>query len=112
MYKCDPNAIPPLPPLPVVTMASAYKNAREKEIVEAGLEVIRLLLEKDRDYGIDNIRETGTAGCAVRLSDKAARLRMRHIKNRDMTFNDNDWLDAAGYGILGLIESRYENGGS
>ena len=53
------------------------KTDMGREIVKVALECIKLFDDKQLDYGSSNIAASGEIGVAVRIQDKASR--MRHI---------------------------------
>lgn len=62
------------------------------------------LVDKQHDYGHDNILWGGPEGVLVRAHDKIARL--KNLLRRDEPANESlrdSWLDLAGYAIIGVM---------
>lgn len=62
------------------------------------------LVDKQHDYGHDNILWGGPEGVLVRAHDKIARL--KNLMGRDEPANESlrdSWLDLAGYAIIGIM---------
>lgn len=71
--------------------------------------MLRLLCAKQHDYGHDNINAFGLIGVAVRISDKAARLRnLQERSPMNETLLDT-WLDLIGYCVIAemLVTSTF-----
>jgi hypothetical protein len=83
-----------------------------REIVKVALECIKLFDEKQLDYGSSNISASGEIGIAVRIQDKASR--MRHILLKGMRGDDgvnneplvDSYQDTANYGMIGMLLNR------
>lgn len=65
----------------------------------------QLWQERQRKYGRANIAKHGALGCAVRMSDKLARLDRYYVEGKrgempDETVLDS-WLDVANYALMG-----------
>src|SRR6056297_1535300 len=79
-------------------------------IKDATAEVLELVLDKNRRYGNDNLTTHGHLGIIVRVSDKLARIKnmsKADEKNKEEYEKarrkmERDYMDIAGYGILGL----------
>jgi hypothetical protein len=72
-------------------------------------EIVCLLDLKQQDYGVDNIKKFGSAGCLVRASDKIERLiNLTWLQKSIANFEsvEDTWMDIIGHGILGLMEVR------
>lgn len=71
-------------------------------------ECVNLLTSKHSDYGPDNINATGLAGIAVRLSDKAARLRHLVLENKAPRYEsiEDTLKDHLAYALIGLMLQR------
>jgi len=88
------------------------KTDMGREIVKVALECVKLFDEKQLDYGSTNISASGEIGVAVRIQDKASR--MRHILLKGMrgeTGVKNEPLvdtyqDVANYGMIGMLLNR------
>ena len=66
-------------------------------------EIVALLVQKNEDYGDENLLTYGLFGICVRLSDKLARLRNLTFKSVQKTDAIEDTLkDIAGYAINAL----------
>ena len=70
----------------------------------------RVMIERQHKYGPDNIQDCGKPGVAVRLSDKAARLRHAWLDGRGVDAPDESvddtLIDAANYAVIGLLLGR------
>ena len=79
-------------------------------IKDATADVLELVLDKNRRYGNDNLTTHGHLGIIVRVSDKLARIKnmsKADEKNKEEYEKarrkmERDYMDIAGYGILGL----------
>ena len=67
------------------------------------LEVAELVINKQRDYGHDNINAFGEFGVLVRTNDKVARLRNLHGKEGVTEPRIDAWKDIGGYAIIALM---------
>tara|TARA_Y100000310_G_C20148847_1_gene563720 strand:- start:153 stop:512 length:360 start_codon:yes stop_codon:yes gene_type:complete len=83
-----------------------------REIVKVALECVKLFDEKQLDYGSTNISASGEIGVAVRIQDKASR--MRHILLKGMRGEKgvnneplvDTYQDVANYGMIGMLLNR------
>lgn len=73
----------------------------------------RVWQKRQRKYGRGNIAKHGALGCAVRTSDKMARLDRYYFEGKvepmtDETMTDS-WIDAANYALMGAacFEGRW-----
>jgi len=68
-------------------------------------EMLATFIKKNKDYGKDNILETGELGIAFRINDKVKRLQNLLGKNLDPKNEciDETWLDIAVYAIIAII---------
>ena len=75
---------------------------------QVALELVELVIRKQRDYGHDNINAFGEFGLLVRTNDKIARLHNLHCKgSQGITEPRIDaWRDIAGYAIIALMLDR------
>jgi len=88
------------------------KTDMGREIVKVALECIKLFDDKQQDYGSTNISASGEIGVAVRLQDKASR--MRHILLKGMRGEKgvnneplvDTYQDVANYGMIGMLLNR------
>tara|TARA_R110002020_G_scaffold29090_5_gene92081 strand:+ start:1456 stop:1827 length:372 start_codon:yes stop_codon:yes gene_type:complete len=74
-------------------------------------ECVRLLDEKQKDYGPRNISRFGTKGLSVRLYDKVERLANLLLDRGELPKNESledTFKDIANYGIIGLMLLRDE----
>ena len=99
-------------------LETAIKNALEIktemgcEMIKVALDCLHLFDQKQQDYGSTNISASGEIGIAVRLQDKASR--MRHILIKEMrgeTGVNNEALfdtyqDVANYGMIGMLLNK------
>ena len=67
------------------------------------LEIAELVINKQRDYGHDNINAFGEFGVLVRTNDKVARLRNLHGREGVTEPRIDAWRDIGGYAILALM---------
>ena len=84
----------------------------QEAVKKVALEVAIVVSQKQHDYGHANITTTGLQGLAVRLTDKAARL--RNLTNGVTPTNESlrdTFVDTAGYGLIGLmlLDDTFEN---
>lgn len=88
------------------------KTDMGREIVKVALECIKLFDDKQQDYGSTNISASGEIGVAVRIQDKASR--MRHILLKGMRGEKgvnneplvDTYQDVANYGMIGMLLNR------
>lgn len=86
-----------------MTSSDGYQG----RFLAAAEEVARLLSRKRRDYGWQNIADSGTEGVVLRLQDKLNRLRTLGANGKPNNESTEDtWLDVVGYGIIGLLVLR------
>lgn len=80
-------------------------SSREIDIQFACKKLAEILIKKNRDYGSGNIARHGQKGILVRIDDKTARI--ENLLDNPSKVNcesiDDNWLDIAGYAILGYI---------
>ena len=73
-------------------------------------EMRAVMIERQLKYGSSNILDCGKPGIAVRLSDKAARLRNVWLNGKGETATDESvedtLIDAANYAVIGLMLGR------
>src|SRR5690606_3418640 len=73
-------------------------------------EMRAVMIERQLKYGSENILDCGKAGIAVRMSDKAARLRNAWLNGRGTGATDESiedtLIDAANYAVIGLMLGR------
>lgn len=98
----------------------------EDTVDDVLFEVASLIIERQRTYGPDNIRQQGIFGIVNRIgNDKLARIRQRlngAIVNGDIRLNEidlgsvdepgiiNDLADVIGYAVCGILLARGEWG--
>ena len=83
--------------------AFAYKNDNEYKFdVDS---VTEILINKQRDYGPDNIARFGLKGLIVRVHDKVARLENLTENNREASNEsiEDTYLDIIGYSAIGMM---------
>lgn len=96
--------------LEAVPEAASRASAFETAVDQAFADAKALLLERHAKYGPTNISQTPygwKVGLITRISDKLARLRHMEGDATDEPRTDA-WLDAANYGIIGLLNERGE----
>ena len=69
-------------------------------------EIVKLICEKQHDYGHDNINAFGELGLLVRTNDKIARLKNLIGKEGITEPRIDAWRDIAGYAIIALMLDR------
>ena len=74
------------------------------------LSIAETVIQKHKDYGVDNILIFRERGLIVRVFDKISRLK-NIVWNNDDHVNvpesvDDTWKDMAGYAIIGLMLSQ------
>lgn len=69
------------------------------------LDMLNLLVRKQRDYGHGNILSFGPVGIAVRICDKIARLKNLTSKNVDPSNESlvDTWQDIVGYAVIAAM---------
>ncbi len=85
------------------------KQSYEEACREAALEIAQVVINKQHDYGHDNILAFREKGLVVRLWDKVARLKNLMWKNDYEPKNESvidTFIDIAGYGIIALMLSK------
>jgi len=68
-------------------------------------ELLKIFIQKHKDYGKGNILDTGEMGVLFRVSDKINRLKNLLANNKtpaNETIDDN-WLDIAVYGVIAIL---------
>ena len=75
----------------------------EKACRAKALEIAELVINKQRDYGHDNINAFGEFGVLVRTNDKVARLRNLQGKEGVTEPRIDAWKDIGGYAIIALM---------
>ena len=96
----------------VVVEGLDIKTDMGREIVKVALECVKLFDNKQLDYGSSNIAASGEIGVAVRIQDKASR--MRHIILKGMCGDagvsneplEDSYQDTANYGMIGMLLNR------
>lgn len=73
-------------------------------------EMRAVMIERQIKYSSENILDCGKPGIAVRLSDKAARLRNAWLNGKGTDATDESvedtLIDAANYAVIGLMLGR------
>ena len=80
----------------------------EEACYAVGMEIERLVIDKQKDYGQENILAFGDKGIVVRLWDKVSRLKNlvwndRSPKNESII---DTYSDIAGYAIIAIMLER------
>ena len=74
------------------------------QAMKLALKFVKVLDEKQQDYGPDNITISGELGVIVRSQDKLCRL--KHLLGKETVNNESvsdSWMDLANYGRLGYM---------
>ena len=74
-------------------------------VEEVSKELQATLIKKNADYGNSSVKNGGSVGNYVRMSDKVSRLQNllgKEGKTNYESVNDT-WLDLAGYATIGII---------
>ena len=82
-----------------------------KRALYVAAECVRLLDEKQKDYGPGNISRFGVKGLSVRLYDKVERLANLLVDRNESPKNESledTFKDIANYGLIGLMLLRDE----
>ncbi len=69
-------------------------------------EIADVVINKQRDYGKDNILAFGELGVLIRANDKIARLKNLLNKEGVTEPRIDAWVDIIGYGIVALLLDR------
>lgn len=78
----------------------------EEECKGIAIEVATTLIEKHKDYGVDNILIFKEQGLVVRMWDKVSRLKNLVWKGTTPETVEDTWKDMAGYAIIGMMLQR------
>jgi len=67
--------------------------------------LLRLFIKKHKDYGKNNILDTGEMGVLFRVKDKISRLKhlLETKKSPENETIEDNWMDTAVYAIIALI---------
>ena len=74
------------------------------QAMKLALKFVKVLDEKQQDYGPDNITISGELGVIVRSQDKLCRL--KHLLGKEAVNNESvsdSWMDLANYGLIGYM---------
>ncbi len=80
-------------------------NTFEESVKKHGLKCDELLIEKQKDYGPQNILKFGEFGCLVRASDKVERL-INLMKSKEDPRHEaieDSWKDLRNYAQIALM---------
>lgn len=82
--------------------SNQYLDEAFQEVCE---EMIKVFIAKHKDYGKDNILDTGELGILFRSNDKLRRLQNlltagNNPKNESL---DDSWMDIAVYAVIALL---------
>lgn len=68
-------------------------------------EMLRVFIQKHKDYGKGNILDTGELGIVFRVSDKLNRLKNILSKNKKPNNEgiDDSWMDIGVYAVIALM---------
>ncbi len=68
-------------------------------------EMLNTFIKKHKDYGKDNILDTGELGIVFRVNDKVRRI--QHLLTKEQKPEneaiDDNWLDIAVYAVIALL---------
>lgn len=96
----------------VVVEGLGIQTDMGREIVTVALECVTLFDKKQLDYGSTNISTSGEIGVAVRIQDKASRMRhilLKELKGDAGVKNEplaDTYQDVANYGMIGMLLNR------
>jgi hypothetical protein len=67
--------------------------------------LLTVFIRKHKDYGKDNILDTGEMGIIFRINDKVNRLKNLQLQNKKPQNEsiDETWVDIAVYAIIALL---------
>lgn len=73
-------------------------------------EMLKVFIKKNKDYGKDNILETGELGIAFRVNDKVKRLQnlLGSDKAPENESLDESWMDIAVYAVIAILYRKGE----
>jgi hypothetical protein len=74
------------------------------QAMKLALKFVKVLDEKQQDYGPDNITISGELGVIVMSQDKLCRL--KHLLGKETVNNESvsySWMDLANYGLIGYM---------
>lgn len=77
----------------------------DEVIKDKALNIANIVIEKQRHYGKDNIKDFGEMGILIRANDKFARLKnmiLNKMENSEEPKKDT-WTDIIGYALLALM---------
>jgi len=68
-------------------------------------ELLAMFIGKHKDYGKDNILDTGELGIAFRVNDKLKRLQHIHSSGKTPSNEsiDETWVDIAVYAVIAVL---------
>ena len=78
----------------------------EEECRAIAIEVSETLIEKHKEYGVDNILIFKEQGLVVRVWDKVSRLKNIVWKGQSPSILEDTWKDMAGYAMIGMMLQR------
>ena len=87
-----------------IVTAANLKTDMGREAMKLAIQFVRLLDQKQQDYGSSNIIISGELGVIVRGQDKLCRL--RNLLNKNGVNHEavsDSWMDLANYGIIGYM---------
>jgi|TARA_R100001443_G_scaffold17795_4_gene28345 hypothetical protein len=80
------------------------KTQMGKDALKEAVKFIKILDQKQQDYGSDNISLSGELGVIVRSQDKICRLKNLLGKEKVNHESVSDsWMDLANYGLIGYM---------
>lgn len=71
-------------------------------------EMLKIFIKKNKDYGKNNILDTGEIGILFRVSDKINRLKnlIGTGKKPENETKDENWIDIAVYAVIAILYNR------
>ena len=88
------------------SLRNAVKRVTHKERAQPAARKRFGLLEKHKDYEVDNILIFKEQGLVVRMWDKVSRLKNIVWKGQTPTTLEDTWKDMAGYAMIGMMLQR------
>jgi len=71
-------------------------------------EMLKMFLQKHKDYGKDNILDMGELGIAFRISEKFNRIKHLLMSSKNPTNEtiDESWIDIGVYAVIAVLLRR------
>jgi len=82
-----------------------YAQETKVSVEEAGMQVLKTVIGKQRMYGHGNIARFGVPGLTIRLNDKLERLKNIQKHDGPVLFEPlhDTWLDICGYSVIAVM---------